>query len=284
MKLLDSKRIIITGGNQGIGFSVAKKCVEAGAQVIIVARDKNNLNDALKELNNLPGVMNHQYRLDVSDLKAVQRFGEWLDENKLKVNGLVNCAGVYGPIGKITEIDVKDFEKTIKINFLGTVYLCAIIGSRLTPNTRKKIINFSGGGAASPFPNYSAYATSKVAIVRLTENISIELEGEEFDINCIAPGFVVTRLHQNTLSAGPKKSGEAFFENTKQQIEKGGVSPDIAADLSVFLLSEKSNGINGKFISAPWDPWRDKKFQNKLLSDRDFASLRRIDGKYFDKL
>jgi 3-oxoacyl-[acyl-carrier protein] reductase len=148
---------------------------------------------------------------------------------------------------------------------------------------RKKIVNYSGGGAASPFPNYSAYATSKIAIVRFTENLSMELSSEDFDINCVAPGFVLTRLHKQTLEAGNKTAGDAFYETTKRQIEAGGVPVEKGADLTCFLLSGESDGISGKFISAPWDPWQTLEFQKLLRNNKDVATLRRIDNKSFFK-
>ena len=173
----------------------------------------------------------------------------------------MNCAGIYGPIGKTHKVDMSDFSEAIQVNLLGTVYMCNIFSPMLVSNKSKKIVNFSGGGGASPFPNYSAYASSKAAIIRFTENIALELNDSKFDINCIAPGFVITRLHKKTISAGSDKAGSGFYENTKKQIEDGGVPPEKAADLCSFLLSEDSDGITGKFISAPWDAWEEKSFQ-----------------------
>jgi NAD(P)-dependent dehydrogenase (short-subunit alcohol dehydrogenase family) len=161
--------------------------------------------------------------------------------------------------------------------------MCGLIAPLLTGTPRKKIVNFSGGGAATPFPQYSAYATGKAAIVRFTENLALELADENIDINCVAPGFVITRLHQQTLKAGSGKAGTGFFEGTKKQIETGGVPASLAAELTAFLLSAASDGITGKFISAPWDPWREPEFQDLLRADKDFATLRRIDNKMFFK-
>jgi len=111
----------------------------------------------------------------------------------------------------------------------------------------------------------------------------MELGDDGYDINCIAPGFVITRLHNDTIEAGPDSAGRAFFENTKKQAKDGGVPPEKAAELTVFLLSDDSNGINGKFLSAPYDPWQDKAYQEKLRENNDLATLRRIDEKYFYK-
>jgi len=284
MEVLKSNIIVITGGSLGIGSEIAKRCAHEGARIVIAARNGENLKKTLKELRNISDNGHESYRLDVSKDKEVYTFAKWCSKKFKYINGLVNCAGIYGPIGKIHEIDMAKFTETIRINFLGTVYMCyAFIPLMLRITGRKKIVNFSGGGAASPFPNYSAYATSKIAIVRFSENLAQELAEEKIDVNCIAPGFVLTRLHQQTLEAGPRFAGESFYSNTKKQIENGGVPSEKAAYLTVFLLSSNSDGITGKFISAPWDDWQGKEFQNALRNDKDFATLRRIDNKAFFK-
>ncbi len=283
MGLLDKKVIVVTGGSQGIGFAVAKKCASEGAMVVIAARNRKDLENALAGLKKIADNNHKYYSLDVSQYNQVQDFANWCAQEYGKIDGLVNCAGIYGPIGKIYQVELEKFFEALRINFFGTVSMCHAFIPHFNSNSRKKIINYSGGGAASPFPNYSAYATSKIAIVRFTENLSIELSNEGFDVNCIAPGFVVTRLHQQTIDAGPEKATAAFLEKTKQTMESGGVPPEKAANLTAFLLSSESDGISGKFLSAPWDPWEGKEFQNKLRNDKDLATLRRIDNKFFYK-
>ena len=283
MGTLDSKIVVITGGSFGIGLEVAKECARAGATVIMAARGRRDLEKALIDLKEVSDKDHQVYSMDVSSYEEVKAFAEWCSDRLEEVNGLVNCAGIYGPIGKFYKVGITEFTKAIHINFLGTVHMCHAFIPLLSSEGQKKIVNYSGGGAATPFPNFSAYATSKVAIVRFTENLSIELSDEGFDVNCIAPGFVLTRLHQETLEAGPERATTSFFENTKKQMESGGTPPGRAAKLTVFLLSTESDGITGKFISAPWDTWEDKKFQERLRTDKDFATLRRIDDKTFHK-
>lgn len=107
MQDLKSKTIIITGGSLGIGLAVAKKCVQEGARVIIAARNKSDLSGALVELRKLSPIDHQSYSLDVSNLEEVKVFAEWCETNLDGINGLVNCAGIYGPIGKTTNIDYK---------------------------------------------------------------------------------------------------------------------------------------------------------------------------------
>lgn len=279
MTLLNNKKIIVTGGTMGIGFAVAQKCAENGASVILVSRHKSDLEKAVKEIGG--SQQEHSYYcLDVSVPEKVKKMANLIEKDSGCVDGLVNCAGIYGPIGKLDEINPAKFANTININLLGTFYMCHYLIPLLKKATRGKIVNYSGGGAAGPFPNYSAYSVSKVGIVRLTENIALELKDDNIDANAVAPGFVVTRLHQETIKAG-NKSGIDFLKKTVDQIAKGGVSPDVAASLTVFLLSTESDGITGKFISAPWDSWDLSDFLTRLKEDKDFATLRRIDGKMF---
>jgi NAD(P)-dependent dehydrogenase (short-subunit alcohol dehydrogenase family) len=283
MGILDSKVVVVTGGSLGIGFEIAKMCAGEGASVVIAARGAEGLQRGVEQLRQVSNHDHASYQLDVGKYDQVQRFAAWCSARFPEIHGLVNCAGVYGPIGKTHEVSMEEFSSAVQINFLGTVYMCHEFVPLLKSSNRKKIVNYSGGGAATPFPNFSAYATSKIAVVRFTENLSRELVDGGFDINCVAPGFVVTRLHQDTLRAGPEAATQPFFENTKKQIEGGGVSPEKAAKLTLFLLSSASDGITGKFISAPWDPWQDKAFQERLRVDQDFATLRRIDDKTFFK-
>jgi len=279
--LLENKKIIITGGSMGIGLAIAKKCAEEGAQLMLVSRHSYDLEKAVKMINGNEG--NHSYyTLDVSKPQKVREFAVEIEKELNFIDGLVNCAGIYGPIGKIDEISPKEFTNAININLLGTFFMCHYFIPLLKKTRRGKIINYSGGGAASPFPNYSAYAVSKIGIVRLTENMALEFKSDDIDINAVAPGFVVTRLHQETIKAG-KKAGVNFLKKTLDQIEKGGTSPDLSARLTVFLLSQESDGITGRFISAPWDPWMDEDFLERLKEDKDFATLRRIDNKFFFK-
>jgi NAD(P)-dependent dehydrogenase (short-subunit alcohol dehydrogenase family) len=136
---------------------------------------------------------------------------------------------------------------------------------------------FSGGGAASSFPNYSAYSCSKVGVVRLVENLAIELAPYEIELNCIAPGFVVTRLHEQTLAAGPERVGAEFFSQTRDKLENGGaISPEVGAHCAAFLISDNAKGITGRFVAAPYDGYTDWVDHLDRIRKSDLFTLRRI--------
>lgn len=276
---LKNKTILITGGSQGIGFAIAEQCAQEGARLILISRHKKDLMQAINKLSTLSKSTHTYHALDVSDASQVKKLALKLKKEKLALHGLVNCAAIQGPIGKSRDIEARSFERTVAINLLGTINTCLYISPLFARSTRGKIVNLSGGGATSPFPNYSTYAVSKVGVVRFTENIALEYP--KLDANTVAPGFVVTRMHDETIRAGRKRAGEEYLERTKMEIQKGGTSPHKASELTVFLLSKASDGITGKLISAPWDPWDTLAFQKKLKAERNFGTLRRIDDKFY---
>ena len=146
-------------------------------------------------------------------------------------------------------------------------------------------MTFSGGGATGSFPRFDAYAASKVAVVRLTENLAQELSADGIRVNAIAPGFVLTDIHAETVRVGPHLVGADYFERTRNALEAGaGDSPELAAALVTFLLSGGAQGITGRLISARWDPWQDESFRERLRTDADLARLRRIDDQFFQAM
>jgi NAD(P)-dependent dehydrogenase (short-subunit alcohol dehydrogenase family) len=279
MGILKNRTIVITGASRGIGLEIAKACAGEGAQVVMISRNRKNLEAAVKAIEK-----NHQghriIKMDVGNGQEVEGGARMIAKEMGAIHGLVNCAGIIGAIGRIDDIDPRKFADTIQTNLLGTFLMCHHFIPLLLKSGNGKIVNFSGGGATAPLPNYSAYAVSKVGIVKLTENLAVEFRTFALDINAVSPGFVATGIHQETIAAG-KKAGEDYLRKTIERLENGGVSPGIPAALTVFLLSSKSDGISGKLISACWDPWEETDFQERLRQESNFATLRRIDGRFF---
>ena len=124
--------------------------------------------------------------------------------------------------------------------------------------SRGAVVTFSGGGATAPLPRFDAYATSKAAVARLSENLALELAGDGVRVNCISPGFVATGIHESTLAAGPVLAGADYFERTRAELERGGVPASEAAELICLLLEDDHDApFTGKLISAQWDAWRE---------------------------
>jgi 3-oxoacyl-[acyl-carrier protein] reductase len=273
------KRIVVTGASRGIGFVIAHHLAALNARVVLVARDRDGLDRAAKRL---PGGSHEVVAIDVSNEQSWSAAAESLVGGG--VDGLVTAAGVIGPIGPLGTWDVTDFRATLDVNVTGTLLAIATCLPALA-GSAGSVVTLSGGGATAPLPRFDAYAASKAAVSRLTENLGRDLEPDGIRVNAVAPGFIVTEMHDSTIAAGPELVGQAYFDRTRQAIDDGkGDPPELAAELTAFLLSDSSRGISGKLISARWDPWREEPFQRRLREDVDFCTVRRIDAQFFDRV
>jgi 3-oxoacyl-[acyl-carrier protein] reductase len=162
------------------------------------------------------------------------------------------------------------------VNLFGTFLVAREAACRLKRTRGGRIVLYSGGGAATPFPNYTAYASGKAAVVRFCETIAIELAPYNIEVNAIAPGFVVTRLHRQTLAAGAAGAGDEFLAKTQSELAKGGVPASVGAECAAFLVSDAAKGITGKFVAAPYDDYRDWPQHLRELHSSDIFTLRRI--------
>lgn len=269
---------IITGANQGLGSEIARFYADAGASLLICARDAVLLEKTAQEIR---ARMTPSQRLvvqpaDVSSAADCAQLSARAIDELSRIDILVNNAGVYGPKGAIDDVDWNDWVRAIEINLLGSVLMCRSVIPHFKRQRYGKVVQLSGGGATNPLPGISAYAASKAAIVRFIETLAGEVQGDGIDANSIAPGPLNTRMLDEVLAAGPEKVGDAFFQRALEQKESGGAPLAAAARLAVFLGSAASDGITGKLISALWDPWGEFPSHMADLSTSDVYTLRRI--------
>jgi len=275
---LRDRPAIITGANQGLGRAIARAFVEAGAPVLLLARDAGKLAQVKEELAPLAGE-GQGVHVRAGDVSRPEDCAAAVDEARARMGGvavLVNNAGVYGPMGRLEEVDWTEWDEAIRVNLLGTALMCRAVLPALRSRGGGKIVNLSGGGATGPLPRFSAYAASKAAVVRLTETLAEEVRSDGIDVNAIAPGALNTRLLDQVLQAGPDKVGSDFHARAVKQRAEGGVPLEKGAALAVFLASARSDGITGRLLSAVWDDWERLAERRAELQAGDVYTLRRI--------
>jgi NAD(P)-dependent dehydrogenase (short-subunit alcohol dehydrogenase family) len=261
------KRVLVTGGSMGIGLAIAQTLAASDTELVLVARGAEALERAVESLE---GDGHSWHAFDVSDEDA------WSVVELDELHGLVCAAAVMDPIGPVGEYAPADFKRTLEINVVGTllaVHHCL----RALRAGGGSIVTFGGGGATTPLPRFDAYAASKAAVARLSENLAMTLA--PLAVNCVAPGFVATRLHEATLAAGAEAAGAEFYERTRRTVAEGGFPAAKAAELVCMLLADPP--FTGKLISAQWDPWRDPAYHRRLAEEANLATVRRIDGMFF---
>lgn len=275
---LKGRSAIISGASQGFGFEIAKQFIAEGANVVLCARNAQQLESARQELQSLaaPTVRVLCQVTDVSQLSEVENLTKFALNALGKIDIFVANAGIYGTIGPIEEVEWQEWSDAIDINLKGTVLQCRCILPHFKKNNYGKIIILSGGGATKPMANFSAYAASKAGVVRFAETLAEETREFNIDVNTVAPGALNTRLLKEVISADPNKVGKDFYEQALNQEENGGTPLQIGAELCAFLASEESDGITGRLISAVWDPWKELSRLNQELKNTDIYTLRRI--------
>jgi len=269
------KLIFVSGAGKGIGQAIALKLSEENDYIVCgCARTPSDL----EKTKSLSSGKIRTTTLDVTDQKAVEA---WLSSEisgtKAEPWGLVTAAGIYGPIGPLVENSFEEWKKATEINVFGTVLLVKLFAQKLIAGKFEgRIVLLSGGGATQPQPNFSSYSTCKAAVVRFGETMAHELRDFKITVNSLAPGAVNTKFTEDLLKAGPAKVGKETYEKVLKQKESGGTSPDKAASLCVYLLSEKAKNITGRLISAVWDNWQNLHAKERDLAGSDIYTLRRI--------
>ena len=251
---LQGKVAIVTGGGRGIGEAIALAFAREGAELTIASRTETQLEQVAAQIRKMGGQV-QVIRTDVSNQDDVARLIEATLTAYGQIDILVNAAGVYGPIGPMWDVDVDEWIQATQINLFGTFMCCHAVLPHMIERRQGKIVNFSGGGATSPLPRFTAYAVSKTANVRLTETLAEEVKEFNIQVNAVAPGAVDTRLQEQVLAAG-ERAGDLFARIRRlRETGEGGVPRELPAALVVFLASDESDGLTGKLIAAPYDGW-----------------------------
>ncbi len=265
--------IVLTGSSTGIGRALAARLLSRGHRVWGLARSDQ------ADFAKLHTGDFRAARCDVADWSQVQRAAAAVAAAWSHVDGVVACAGVQGEIGRALATDPARWSATVRANLDGTYHTLRAFDALLArAPARQKIICFSGGGATKPRANFSAYGVAKTAIVRLVETIAEEEHGRALDINALAPGAIATRLTEEVLALGSAVVGEAEFAAAQKQKNSSDAAAPLAKALDCveWLLSSASDGISGRLISAPWDPWTTLGAHRGELSASDIYTLRRI--------
>jgi len=272
---------VITGASRGLGFAIAQAFVRKGINILICSRDNNELAQAQRKLRAInPNVKIFIRQTDISKENEIKDFCAYALEVFNQIHILVNNAGIYGPMGAFDEIDFEEFKKCMDINFYGSVLMCKELLPHFKKNEYGRIIQISGGGATQAMPNIEGYASSKCAIVRFIESIAQSYKSYNIYANCISPGLLDTNMLNQVIAIGEKAAGKDFYDRMiKAKNERKTASFEHAQKLCLFLISEESDAITGKLISALWDDYENWTYHLDELSESDIYTLRRITGR-----
>ncbi len=244
---LKSKTAIVTGGAMGIGFGIAYRLAEAGANVVIADMNEEHGQAAAKKLTD-QGFISTFVTTNVAHEADVQKACETAVATYGSLDILVNNAGIY-PIAPALQMPLADFEKILAVN-LKSVFLFTQIGAKIMISQGRggKIINITSIDAVHPSSvGLAAYDASKHGLWGFTKNTALELAPHNIQVNAIAPGGIATP----GTGAGVQKT-PAMEAITKKFLEKIPMKrmgdPDEIGKVALFLASDLASYMTGSQV------------------------------------
>jgi gluconate 5-dehydrogenase len=244
---LAGKRALVTGASRGIGYGAAAALIEAGADVLLVARDASALADASQRLGPAPGV-----QFTLFDFLEVDRIAHWFDQQTRSFGNfdiLVNNAGVTHRAPAV-DYPSEEWIRIMEVNVRAVFELSRAFGKHCLQNSREgAIINIASLMAGFARPNVVAYIASKGAIGQLTKALAVEWAHSGIRVNAVAPGYIETDMNR------PLMEDAKFDEWVKSRcpMRRWGKIMDIGWPI-VFLASPAAAFITGQtlYVDGGW--------------------------------
>lgn len=250
MSLLEGKNIVIIGGTTGMGLSAAQAFIANGANVVVVGRKQENVNEAQQILGNKSIAIKGDATEEGTASKAIQlcidKFGDF--------DGLYHVAGGSGRKmgdGPLHELTLEGWNKTLELNLTSLMLSNqAAVKQFLAMKKSGTILNMSSVLGFSPSPTYfatHAYAAAKAAAIGFTKSIAAYYANQNIRINVIAPALVETPMAQRAV----KDENIQSFIRTKQPLDGGRIGHANDLDgLAVYFMSDQSKFTTGQVIAV----------------------------------
>ena len=240
---LSGKTALVTGGNRGIGYAIAKGLAEHGADVAIVSRTKKQLEAAKQQIQDDTGKKVCIFPFDLGNIEGIEAIFENIVADTKGIDILANCAGmtIRGPS---EEVDLKTWNQVIELNLTAVFVISqAFCSHRKQAGKAGRIINIGSLTCHGARPTTAAYASSKGGLLMLTKTLAVEWAKYNINVNAIGPGYIATELTE------PLWSDEEFTKwvLSKTPLGRWG-QPDDLVGTAVLLASKAGDFITGQII------------------------------------
>ena len=248
MRLKD-KAAIVTGASRGIGRVIALALAKEGASVVVADREPGH--ETVKMIQEL-GRSGLYVQVDVRDAASVQNLISRTIEEFGKVDVLVNNAGVF-IFARVEDMTEEQWDLTFDVNIKGMFLCCkAVAREMIARKVPGKIVNVSSSAGLAGHVGYSAYCSSKRAVLAFTESLAKELGPCGINVNAICPGDTETDMLADEVRKVAKQKSipeDRVRQDKLQNIPLGRfATPDDIANVVVFLVSNESGHVSGEFI------------------------------------
>lgn len=268
------KKALIISVTSDIGSSIAIKLIERGFEVYGTVRQFNEGSDELKKL----GVMIYHLDLNAITPDSICRL------QNIQWNLMVICSGSMEPINSFLDLNDEEILDCLNVNLLMPLSLVRrLVRARgqhhkQIDEHKPHIVFFSGAGSAGTANNYFCYALSKIALIKAVELLDSEVSEVSFSI--LGPGWIKTKIHDQTLRAG--KNAGSNLQRTEEKLNQLGLEGfDQINNYMLWVIQTGAECVSGRNIVCSTDPWGNSALEEELLTDKNLFKLRRYGDGFF---
>ena len=206
---LRGKTVLVTGGSRGLGLVLAREFANQGARVAICARDAEELQQAVDDLEQR-GAEAMAIACDVTNVTDVENMMNHIRERFGKIDVLVNNAGTI-QVGPMEVMNHEDFEQAMKTHFWGPLNTILAVVPEMRERHDGRIVNISSIGGKIGVPHLVPYSASKFALVGLSKGLNAELRKDGIAVTTVCPGLMRTGSPRNANFKGKHREEYAWF-------------------------------------------------------------------------
>lgn len=240
---ISGKTALVTGTSKGIGQHIALTLANAGADIILTARDRVGLESAARTI----GEMGRKAEIVVADMASpeeIRALAEQALRGGRKIDILINNAGLSFPESMLTAT-LEHWDLTLAVNLRAPFLLSQLIGRRMIEQGGGKIINMSSQAGLVGIADHAAYCASKAGLILLTKVMAVEWGPHNIQVNAVAPTVILTPMAEQAWADKAKRSAML----AKIPLGRFGYPADVSGAV-LFLASPAADLITGEVLTV----------------------------------
>lgn len=244
---LENKTAIVTGGNRGLGKTIAMALAAKGANVVIVGRDENRNKQAVTEIEGL-GRRAMSFSTDLRKIESISEMVERVISEFGKIDILVNNAGV-SQTKFAFDVTEEEWDKVMNLNVKSLFFCSQVVAKAMKEQGHGRIINVSSVVGAVGDVGISSYTASKAAVINLTKSLALEWARYNIQVNAIGPAYIETEMNREELS-NPRVREKIISKTPMKRLG----NPEELEGAVILLASEAGSFITGQtiFVDGGW--------------------------------